>query len=129
MAEILRPVYGLDDAGFRWWKFFTSWLESKGFKALRTDPNVYIMGGEKGDVLAILGLHVDDIACGGRGERWKKVFEELQAAFPRRSVRKGKGEILGSTVHRNSDYSIDVCQEKYAEGMKPTVKGYVSYGG
>ena len=65
-----KPVYGLDDAGFLFNESFSTFLVDDGWERMRCDKCVFVLrgGANKERIDGILGLHVDDFACGGRGE-------------------------------------------------------------
>ncbi len=78
-----QPVYGLDDAGLRWANHCGEWLVSRGFEKLETDPCIFVLRSHRKeaaqcqpdfgrDLEGIIGMHVDDFCCGGKGPRWEK---------------------------------------------------------
>lgn len=73
----------------------------------------------KGRLVGILGLHVDDVACGGHGPIWAAAKARLRQRFPFRKWFAREGKFVGSYLTQQDDKSITISQETYAEGLRP----------
>ena len=70
-------------------------------------------------IVGILGLHVDDCVCGGKGRRYQQARDLLKKRFPFRRWTLREGRFVGSFVKQNEDYSITISQTQYADGLRP----------
>lgn len=67
LVQCLKYVYGLNPAPCGWYGTFHKAALAIGFRRCKQDACVYILRDGHGNLVGIIGLHVDDAACGGRG--------------------------------------------------------------
>jgi hypothetical protein len=67
--RLRKALYGLKDSPHHFNKHLDSRLRRHGFVPCKADPCLYIKRNEAGDIVALIGCHVDDLALVGvRGE-------------------------------------------------------------
>ena len=80
MKDILwklnKPLYGLGDAGRRWYMSLTATLKNT-LQMSRIDKNVFYTTGDDGKLQGLLVVHVDDILMTGDHNFYKKVKPAL----------------------------------------------------
>ena len=59
ICQVIKPVYGMIQAGRRWQRTLYPWLRSQGFSPLHSDPNIFVC--RRGDEMLVLGCYVDDL--------------------------------------------------------------------
>ena len=59
VCKVVKPVYGMAQAGRRWQRSLYPWLKEFGFEACHSDPNVFYM--TRGEERLIVGCYVDDL--------------------------------------------------------------------
>ena len=57
ICQVVKPVYGMVQAGRRWQRSLYPWLRSQGFSPLHSDPNIFVC--RDGDEMLVLGCYVD----------------------------------------------------------------------
>ncbi|KAE8979132.1 hypothetical protein PR002_g24502 [Phytophthora rubi] len=78
--KVKHTLYGLHQSGREWYDELNTWLENHGWSRCASEPCLYVYN--KGDVLALLLVYVDDIICGTNYEAWKvSFFAELNARY------------------------------------------------
>ena len=61
--KVVKPVYGITQAGRRWQRTLFPWMLEQGFTQCQSDPCVFYKErpGEKGTEKLIVGVYVDDL--------------------------------------------------------------------
>ncbi|KAE9167405.1 hypothetical protein PF002_g30886 [Phytophthora fragariae] len=78
--KVKHALYGLHQSGREWYDELNTWLENHGWSRCASEPCLYVYN--KGNVLALLLVYVDDIICGTNNEAWKvSFFAELNARY------------------------------------------------
>ena len=110
--RLKKPMYGLDDASFRWYVTVRNRLLDLGCKQLLGDPATFYWLNEKGQLAGIISTHVDDILACGSDEFYEKVLNPLMSTFNFGSTAEGKYRCLGWNVEHRDD-CILVSQKDY----------------
>ena len=75
--QLMGPLYGQRDAGYRWWQTLTEWLVSEGYTPSKNDKCLFHNPKTKMNVAA----HVDDMITRGKRsdavEFWEKVSKRF----------------------------------------------------
>ena len=77
LFQLLGPLYGQRDAGYKWWESLCKWLLSQGFIRSDNDKCVFTHPVTR----MRLGVHVDDILARGSRKQTKLFWELLGARF------------------------------------------------
>ncbi|OLP88380.1 putative transposon protein [Symbiodinium microadriaticum] len=119
LIEVLGHVYGLNDAPSAWQKTLNKALLEVGFERSRFDPCIYYMR-DNGRLVGIYGVHVDDSATGGDGEKYNSALEALRQRFEFRKWRIGDGDFCGAHYKQDpTSHDITMSQEGFVEKLRP----------
>lgn len=119
LIEVLGHVYGLNDAPSAWQRTLNKALVDAGFERSRFDPCIYYMR-ENGVLTGIYGVHVDDCATGGQGEKYERALEFLRARFEFRKWRLGDGDFCGARYRQDPQtFAITMSQDGFVEKLRP----------
>ena len=127
LFEIIKPLYGLNDSPQKWFGKFQRTVTKFKWRQSKLDPCVYMLWDERQkqpELIGILGVHVDDVLIGGRGELFESTLQKLREAFPFRKWKVGAGSFCGSELKQDAKtFDIEVSQESFAENMsKPKLR-------
>ena len=90
-----------------------------GFERSRFDPCIYYMR-DNGRLVGIYGVHVDDSATGGDGEKYNCAIEALRQRFEFRKWRIGDGDFCGAHYKQDpTSHDITMSQEGFVEKLRP----------
>ena len=78
IARIKKVPYGLSEAPLAWYRRLTSELEACGFEQVPSDKCIYVLR-RGGEVLGVIGAHVDDLLVAGCSPSVDSRFEEAMA--------------------------------------------------
>jgi hypothetical protein len=125
LAKVMKPIYGIQQAGRRLQRMLFDWLKKQGFKSSDdSDECIFTLNCEDGEILT-LGVYVDnmqvvhsvDLDANGRGPvgcAYNSFMDKLAADWD--VVDEGPMEdLLGIEVEYNDDGSIKLHQRKYIE--------------
>ena len=119
VCKLAKSAYGLIDAPFLWYQELDRTLRSLSFIPSPFDPTVYVLYEPKNTQIAgIIGIHVDDGLCGGNAY-FKSKIAELEKIFPFGSKKIQTFTFTGIDMHQNTNYSINLSQEKYISKIEP----------
>lgn len=93
-------------------------MTSKGIKDYRIFRALYTLTNDDGEVILMLGAHVDDLiwACEPEAQR---LICELLESFQCRKVEEGKLPYCGKDIEQDDDYNIfGRLQRQYYEDPK-----------
>ena len=110
--KLKKPMYGLEDASYRWYVTIKNKLLDLGCKQVLGDPATFYWKNEEGLLAGIITIHVDDILACGSDEFYAKVLNPLMATFNFGSTAEGKYRCLGWNVEHR-DNCILVSQKDY----------------
>ena len=118
--KVIKPIYGMAQAGRRWQRTLFPWMKEHGFTQMEQDPCVFVKR-DGADVL-IVGCYVDDLfvlhSTDKPGSLYPTFIKSLQKDF---SV-EDEGEIsdlLSIQIERQSD-GVFLHQRPYIERMVAT---------
>lgn len=130
VMKLLKSLYGLKQSPKNWHGIIDTFLVGIGFKALKSDPCVYIFNGTSGpttvkqglakddDSTVILTLYVDDVLLAGGN---KATLEMLKGKLMSRFKMSDMGDVsrvLGMQVTRDIQAgSLVITQEDYTRGL------------
>ena len=118
VIEVLGNIYGQNDAPSAWYRTFDSEALKAGWLRSKLDPCLYTLR-EAGQLVGIMGVHVDDTAVGGMGPTFTKAIDQLKSRFPYRKWRIGEGEFCGSFYSQNpKSKEITMSQQQFAETLR-----------
>ena len=127
LAKILKPIYGIQQAGRRLQRMLFEWLKhpDRGFKSLDdSDPCIFTLKTPDGEILT-MGVYVDNLQIvhsvelddkgrGPEGCAYNKFMDQITADWD--VVDEGPMEdLLGIEVEHNDNGSITLHQRKYIE--------------
>ena len=119
LIEITGHAYGLNDSPAAWQQKLNQVLLSVGFEPSRFDPCLYYLR-DQGRLVGIYGVHVDDCATGGAGQRYEKAMIDLKQAFEFRKWRLWDGDFCGARYTQNEKtFEISMSQAKFVEKIRP----------
>ena len=76
--QLLGPLYGQRDAGYRWWESISNWLLEQGFSRSHNDKCMFV-----NPVTHMrLGIHVDDIIARGSRKQTRLFWAALEEKYP-----------------------------------------------
>ena len=108
---LLKSIYGLKQAGRRWWKDLDKTLIGLGFKRCPVDPCLYYHTSKDGKVL-LIAVYVDDLLDAGNDVKFKKlVFKELERRYKLKRLGTAKW-LLGVAININKTH-IMLDQSQY----------------
>ena len=111
-------LYGLQDASLRFhWKVRTVFKEM-GLVQSKLDPAVFYQKNSKGEVIGIIGSHVDDFMIAGTEEWTSKMVEEIGKRFELGSVERDNFLYCGHRVIQDTEGNITLDQNEYAANVK-----------
>ena len=115
--KLLKPVYGLADAGRLWYRKLRSRLIELGMKELTGDAACMMMH-KDGKLIGVVCIHVDDLVYAGTPEFDSIVMEPLMKTFNISKVESREFKFCGMDIKQHSDFSITINQVDYAKGIE-----------
>ena len=119
--EIFRilKVYGLPHAPKEWANKLGSELQKQGWACSKLEPCVWRLFEPEGQLCGLIGIHVDDLLCCGQGQYFRDRVSALRHSFPFGAWRdlQQQTTFCGCEIKQQPDYSIELNQERYAEGL------------
>lgn len=116
---LLRPLYGMCDAGDYWHATLSGHVENDLLMApLTSDPAMYVKQGINGDILGLLAAYVDDILMAG-DERFQEQTELTLRRFEAKRRLYDKAEFVGVTVSTSTGQPrvLSLGQPVYADRL------------
>jgi len=116
--QLHRAIYGLKQASRAWLHTFTSYLEDIGLKRSPSEPCLFWLPGDGGEMKMMLFVHVDDCGFGCKPDdgtrEWflQKIGERFQ--YTDNGVME---TIVNMNLDRQADGSIIIHQRAYIEAM------------
>ena len=118
VIEVIGNVYGQNDAPAAWHTTFDSEAQKIGWTPSKFDKCLYTLR-DKGKLVGIMGVHVDDTALGGEGLVFRQAVQDLRKRFPYRKWRINSGEFCGAFYKQDvKTKKIEMSMSKFAEGLK-----------
>ena len=123
ILRITKAIYGLLNAPKQWFESLSSFLVEDGWIPHGLDKCLYKWV-EDGVIQGVLGIHVDDVLCGGKGKSYESALERLQNRFSFGSWSNAQETTItycGMEIAQKSDGSLFLCQERFALGIDEIV--------
>eukprot|EP00170_Pyropia_yezoensis_P001479 contig_6504_g1483 len=120
VLQLVRPLYGICDAGDYWAATFTAHVEDDlGMAPTTGDPALYVRDGTD-SVDGLLGNYVDDSILGGN-ETFQVLTEATLRQFDAKPRQWDNFEFLGVTIAstRGADWSFELNQANYVAALSP----------
>jgi len=124
VCKVVKPVYGMVQAGRRWQRSLFPWLERFGFVQSKHDPCMFQMtrktgtGKKRREESLLLGVYVDDLAIAYKDKSEGSLYHDFTVALKEWQV-EDEGELhdlLGVEFER-SDGHIHLKQPAYISKM------------
>jgi ribosomal protein L18E len=125
LAKVMKPIYGIQQAGRRLQRMLFDWLKEQGFESLDdSDPCIFKLTSKSGEVLTI-GVYVDNLQivhsaaldANGRGPdgcAYNAFMDKLASDWD--VTDEGPmDDLLGIEIEYYDDGSIKLHQRKYVE--------------
>ena len=117
IVRLLTGAYGRVDAPLLWFRELQKGLTELQFTVSPFDNCLYMLQ-ERGRVLGLIGVHVDDGLFCGTPEFYKKL-DLLEQRYPFGSRRTQEFTFTGLHIKQHQDYSITIDQTKYVKEIEP----------
>ena len=120
LFRIKKAIYGLLNAPRRWIEKLAKELEKDGWVRSKLEPCAWRLFDSDGNLVGILGVHVDDVICAGDGEVYQQKVSSLRKCFPFgswKSAMKESVTFCGSEVNQDARGEITMKQERYPLGL------------
>ena len=115
--KLKKPVYGLADSGRLWYQRLREEILRLGCTELTGDGAAFLMH-KNGELVGIIGAHVDDLIYGGTSEFEEQVMAPLMKTFNISKTDYETFVFCGMTLRQNSDKSITVSQREYSQTIE-----------
>ena len=119
VIEVTGNVYGQNDAPVMWYRTFDQEVISLGWSRSKFDSCLYYLRSNTGELIGIMGVHVDDTAIAGRGPLFEESVAKLKARFSYRKWRVSSGEFCGAFYEQDKDsFAISMSMQTFADSLK-----------
>lgn len=118
LFRIRKALYGLLNVPRRWMEKLSQELRKLGWIPCALDNCVWrLFDGDR--LTGVLGIHMDDVVCGGEGHVYDESIKRLQAVFPFGSWKEpNKEKVVFCGCELSQDQNgIQLKQERYALGI------------
>lgn len=126
VCKVVKPVYGMAQAGRRWQRSLFPWLAEQGCKQLDSDPSVFTLrrtmdtpSGPRDEIIH-LGVYVDDLCVVYEHDDASSLYHQFTLALQERWKVEDEGEIvdlLGIEFVFGDDGTITLKQSTYIEKL------------
>ena len=118
ILELLKPIYGMTDAGHYWGVTVDRHVKHDlGLVPLLGDPSLYVKRNEE-DLDGLLGMYVDDSFIGGNDSMQELTKLSLKKFDSKERVW-DNFEFFGTSIQSYADGSFSVTQQEYTKKLKP----------
>ena len=128
VCQVVKPIYGMAQAGRRWQRSLYPWLEEYGFEASKFDASVFSCRrtistptGKRNELL-IIGCYVDDLACLHSHDNKHSLYHHFITSLQKSWEVEGEGDIsdlLGVQIDRGKD-QVTMSQTAYIDRTMST---------
>ena len=126
LFRLEKAAYGLAEAPRAWFLRLTRELKQVGLSVSALDPCVFMLRDQKGTLVGICGVHVDDL-IGGGSLAMDACLQKLRSRLPFGEFRTKTVKYTGAEIRQNEDKTIELSQEDYIDKMEfVTVPGKAS---
>jgi hypothetical protein len=119
VLKLNKALYGLRQSPRRWNQCLVDFMVSDlGYEQCKADPCLLIKRSEEGELLGMVVLWVDDIACAGSKELIDSTFEALDEKYKLKRLGADVDQFVGVQYHYDRDNGyISLHQRSYTESM------------
>ena len=114
---VSSTIYGTKDAPRGWFKNLHQTLQEKGFRPVPHEAASYVLNGEKGDLLGMVIVHVDDLLWTG-GTEIEGKMKEVCSTYNFGKIEKDQFKYCGRDVKKD-DKGIHVSCPSLIDRVKP----------
>ena len=119
VVEVVGNVYGQNDAPLAWHRTFDSEAVQIGWERSKFDPCLYFLR-EDSKLVGVMGVHVDDTALEGSGQKFQQAVKASRQRFPYRKWRIGQGEFCGAFYTQDpKSKTIKMSQSLFTDKLRP----------
>ncbi|CAE7195067.1 RE1 [Symbiodinium sp. CCMP2592] len=132
LLKLLKPVYGRPDAPRAWYNELARILEEEmGFSKCKTDPAMFALRDQQGNLQGLMVVHVDDVMfCHNGGEAGRQVEKKLTDRFPFGTWMKVCEQESGVTycgkeikvINKDGETCVTLAQNAFIDGRLQTMK-------
>ena len=119
-CRVVRPVYGMAQAGRRWQRSFFPWLRQYGFTQCESDSCLWHL--TRGKERLVVGVYVDDLACAYESDAEGSLYHHFVTELQKRWSVEDEGELtdlLGIDFTFN-DGTVTLAQPRYIDKLCAT---------
>ena len=98
MLDKSTGLFGIPEAPRLWWLRALEVITEAGFESVRACAGLFVIR-EKGRLVGILALHVDDALWAGRGKRYEEARSHIRKNFSMKQEVSGTFDFLGRHLH------------------------------
>ena len=129
VCKVVKPVYGMAQAGRRWQRSFFPWLKEYGFVASESDSCLFTCtrttidsNGAPREETLVVGVYVDDLACAYGFDDATSLYTHFTTALQERWKVEDEGELsdLLGIDFSISGGVVSLSQSKYIEKIAKT---------
>ncbi|CAE7347134.1 RE1 [Symbiodinium sp. KB8] len=119
MIELLGSAYGLTSAPREWYMDLSATLRNLGAEVCVTDPCLWRVIAENGDVVGVLGIHVDDILMAGNEQekQWVEFLHRLHGSYQWAPWETDQFTHCGLGLQQLYDDSVMISHEEYCSNI------------
>ncbi|CAE6970895.1 RE1 [Symbiodinium sp. CCMP2592] len=132
ILKLLKPVYGRPDAPRAWYNELARILEEEmGFSKCKTDPAMFALRDQQGNLQGLMVVHVDDVMfCHNGSEAGRQVEKKLTDRFPFGTWMKVSEQKSGVTycgkeinvIEKDGETCVTLAQNAFIDGRLQTTK-------
>ena len=127
--KLNKAAYGLAEAPLAWFRTLKEHLLAVGFEQFDSDKCLFVLRGKYDSsadyhseyqhlpILGIIGVHVDDLLCGGHGAEWDEAMMNLAKRI-RFGPRKFPPVTYCGVRVKQNDTEITIDQEDYLDAIQ-----------
>ena len=115
--KLRKSLYGLGDAPRSWYKRVDEVLTQLGMERLELDPAVYVLR-SRGDMIAVLAVHVDDFVYTGNKKFFNQVIKKLKVTLVVGEPERRHFCYVGWEVTQDDKGDITVSQDSFLRQLE-----------
>ena len=114
--KLKKPIYGLEDAGRKFWLKVDKMFKAEGMKTLQGDSAFYYLH-EGESLVGMILCHVDDFSISGTKEFVGMINDLLKKNFTISKVESSEFRFTGIDIFKTKE-GIEVSMEDYAQSIE-----------
>ena len=106
--KLIRPAYGITEAGRLWQRTINDFLSSYGFESIREIPDFFVLRRD-GKIVILLAKLVDDCLLAGTAEETQKFYSAFSSKFSVGSLVAAENgmRFAGLDISQKADFSVE----------------------